>query len=84
MRILLAEDELSLCRAIVALLKKNYYQAEAVHDGESALEALHSGHYDAAILDIMMPGMDGITALQKYREAGGAIDSSPDGPLRGG
>ena len=71
MRILLAEDELSLSRAIIAILKKNNYEAEAVHDGAEALNYLSSGQYDGAVLDIMMPKMDGITVLRKYRQSGG-------------
>ena len=71
MRILLAEDELSLARAIIAILKKNNYEAEAVHDGAAALAYLSSGQYDGAVLDIMMPKMDGITVLRKYRQSGG-------------
>jgi len=71
MRILLAEDELSLARAITAILRKSNYEAEAVHDGCTALEYLSTGQYDGAVLDIMMPGLDGITVLKKYRESGG-------------
>ena len=71
MRILLAEDELSLARAIIAILKKNNYEAEAVHDGAAALAYLSSGQYDGAVLDIMMPKMDGISVLKKFRESGG-------------
>lgn len=71
MRILLAEDELSLSKAIIAILKKNNYEADAVHDGAEALMYLSSGQYDGAVLDIMMPKMDGITVLKKYRESGG-------------
>ena len=71
MRILLAEDELSLSRALIAILKKNNYEADAVHDGAEALAYLSSGQYDGAVLDIMMPKMDGITVLKKYRQAGG-------------
>ena len=67
MRILLAEDEHSLARAIVALLKKNNYSADAVHDGIEALEYLKSGNYDALILDIMMPRMDGLEVLRQLR-----------------
>ncbi|MGN0981977.1 MAG: response regulator transcription factor [Candidatus Limivicinus sp.] len=73
MRILLAEDERSLARAIVALLEKNNYSADAVYDGEEALEYLAAGNYDAAILDIMMPKMDGLTVLRKLREGGSSI-----------
>ena len=64
MRILLAEDERSLSRAVIALLEKNNYSADAVYDGEEALEYLAAENYDALILDIMMPGMDGLTVLR--------------------
>ncbi|MBS5585855.1 MAG: response regulator transcription factor [Clostridiales bacterium] len=70
MRILLAEDEKSLARAIVTILKKHNYEADAVYNGEDALAYLQSGNYDAAILDIMMPGMSGIDALVRVRESG--------------
>ena len=68
MRILLAEDERSLSRAIVALLEKNNYSADAVYDGEEALEYLAAENYDAVILDIMMPKVDGLTVLRELRE----------------
>lgn len=70
MRLLLAEDERSLSRAIIKILEKNNYAAEAVYNGEDALTYLESGEYDAAILDIMMPKMDGITVLKKLRASG--------------
>lgn len=73
MRILLAEDEKSLSRAIIALLEKNNYSADAVYDGMEALEYLSAENYDALILDIMMPRMDGLTVLQKLRESGNRI-----------
>lgn len=73
MRILLAEDERSLARALTTILKKNNYSAEAVYDGKTALEYLDSGCYDAAILDIMMPGLDGISVLKKLREGGNLV-----------
>ena len=73
MRILLAEDERSLSRAVIALLEKNNYSADAVYDGEEALEYLAAENYDAVILDIMMPGMDGLTVLRKLRERGSRI-----------
>ena len=68
MRLLLAEDERSLSRAIVTILEKNNYSADAVYDGEEALEYLETGNYDGLILDIMMPKMDGLTVLKKLRE----------------
>ena len=73
MRILLAEDECSLSRAIVALLERNNYSADAVGDGEEALAYLAAGNYDAVILDIMMPRMDGLTVLRRLREQGNPI-----------
>lgn len=73
MRILLAEDERSLSRALVALLERSNYSADAVYDGEEALAYLEGGNYDALILDIMMPKVDGLTALRRLREQGNPI-----------
>ena len=73
MKLLLAEDERSLSKVLVKILEKNNYTADAVFDGEAALAYLESGGYDAAILDIMMPKMDGITVLRKLRTAGNRI-----------
>ena len=70
MKILLAEDEVSMARAIVRILEKNNYHAEAVYNGIDAVNCLVLGDYDAAILDVMMPGMDGIEVLKKIREEG--------------
>ena len=70
MRLLLAEDERSLAKAILRILEKNNYSAEVVYNGEDALRYLESGGFDAAILDIMMPQMDGITVLRRAREQG--------------
>lgn len=73
MRILIAEDERPLAKVLVKLLEKNNYSADAVHNGEDALVYLDGGNYDVAIFDIMMPKMDGITALKKLRESGSQI-----------
>ncbi len=70
MRILLAEDEVALAKAVVKILEKNNFSADAVHNGEDALLYLCDGNYDLAVLDIMMPKMDGITVLKKARAAG--------------
>ena len=70
MRILLAEDEKSMSRALCAILTKNNYSVEAVYDGQDALDYLLGGEFDCAILDVMMPKMDGFTVLQKIREKG--------------
>lgn len=73
MRILLAEDERSLAKALVKILEKNHYSADAVYDGEEALYYLENGNYDVAILDVMMPKMDGITVLKTIRSNGNII-----------
>ena len=73
MRILLAEDERSLSRAVIALLERNNYSADAVYDGEEALAYLEAGNYDALILDLMMPKVDGMTVLRRLWEAGNPI-----------
>lgn len=70
MRLLLAEDEKSLSRALVTILGKSHYTVDAVYDGEEALEYLETGNYDGAILDIMMPKMDGLTVLKQLRQRG--------------
>ncbi len=73
MRLLLAEDEVSMSRALTQILTKNNYTVDAVYDGEEALRYLRSGEYDAAILDVMMPVMDGIEVLKKIRSQGNLI-----------
>ena len=70
MRLLLAEDELSLARALKKLLEKNYYAVDAVHDGADALQYLQTGNYDVAVLDVMMPKMDGFTVVRQLRDQG--------------
>ena len=70
MRILLAEDEREMSNALVAILKHNNYSVDAVYDGAEALDYGLSENYDAIILDIMMPKMNGIEVLEKLRENG--------------
>lgn len=73
MRILLAEDERSLSKALIKIFELNNYSADAVYNGEEALEYLSVGNYDVVVLDIMMPKLDGIAVLQKLREQGNEI-----------
>lgn len=73
MRLLLAEDEQELSNALVMILQHNNYSVDAVYNGRDALDYLTCESYDGAILDIMMPGMDGITVLKKVREAGNRV-----------
>ena len=70
MRLLLAEDERALSRAICAILQKNNYSVDAVYDGQEALDYLDSENYDGVILDWMMPKMDGLEVLQSMRRKG--------------
>ena len=73
MRILLAEDEPSLSKALVKILVKSNYSVDAVFNGRDALDYLNADNYDAAILDVMMPQMDGISVLKEIRSAGNRI-----------
>lgn len=73
MRLLLAEDEKELSQALVAVLKHNNYSVDAVYNGQDALDYLEGQEYDGAILDIMMPKMDGLTVLSKIREQGNHV-----------
>jgi DNA-binding response OmpR family regulator len=70
MRILLAEDERELSNALAAILRHNNYSVDAVYNGSDALSYAMSGSYDGIILDIMMPGMDGIEVLKTVRRNG--------------
>ncbi len=70
MRLLLAEDEKELSRALTAVLTKNNYTVDAVYNGEDALDYAKNTDYDGIILDVMMPVMDGIEALKRMRKAG--------------
>lgn len=70
MRLLLAEDEKELSKALTAILKHNGYSVDAVYNGKDALDYLLGGDYDCAILDIMMPLLDGISVLKGIRHDG--------------
>jgi len=70
MRILLAEDERSLSRALVAILMRNNYAVDAVYDGDEALAYARTGDYDCVVLDVMMPKKDGFEVLKAIREKG--------------
>ncbi len=68
MRLLVAEDDLDLAEALTVFLEKNQYTVDAVHDGSAALDYAGTGEYDAIILDIMMPKLDGLQVLTRLRE----------------
>ena len=73
MRLLLAEDEKALSKALVTILERNNYSVDAVNDGQAALDYLEADNYDGVILDIMMPKVDGITVLKTIRSKGNRI-----------
>lgn len=70
MRILIAEDERNLNRILAKQLADNGYTVDACFDGQEALDYLEAEPYDAIILDIMMPKVDGLTVLRKIRAKG--------------
>ncbi len=70
MRILLAEDEKRMAQALVAILKQEKYDVDHVADGASALSAMESGIYDIAVLDVMMPEMNGFEVARRSRKNG--------------
>ena len=67
MRILIAEDEVTIARALKVMLEKNKYAVDMVHNGNDALDYIQATAYDALVLDIMMPGKDGLEVLKAAR-----------------
>lgn len=70
MRLLIAEDELDLAEALTVFFEKNQFTVDAVNDGLSAYEYACADEYDAIILDVMMPKMNGIEVLRRLRADG--------------
>ena len=68
MRLLLAEDERDLNKALTTIFTKNNYTVDAAFDGDEALVYLENDIYDVVVLDIMMPKVDGITVLKTIRK----------------
>ena len=68
MRLLVIEDEEALCDALCEILKQNSYLIDAVYNGLDGLDYARSGIYDMILLDIMLPGMDGIALLKTLRK----------------
>ena len=66
-RILIADDEPGMTMALEALLKREHYSVDVVYNGQDALDYALVENYDCIVLDIMMPRMDGIQALQALR-----------------
>ena len=67
MRVLIAEDEVELAKGLKCLLEKNKFSVDIVHNGRDALDYFHGADYDAIVLDIMMPKMNGLEVLEHIR-----------------
>lgn len=70
MRILIAEDEVTIARALKVMLEKSIFAVDMVHNGNDALDYIRAIDYDALVLDVMMPGKDGIEVLKTARKEG--------------
>ncbi len=70
MKLLIAEDEEDLNRIIAMKLRGEGYEVDCCFDGEEALEHLLYAEYDAAVLDIAMPVMDGLETVKRLRSQG--------------
>ncbi len=70
MRLLIAEDDPKLLKSLVHIFEGARYAVDGVSDGSLAFDYASSGEYDGLVLDIMMPGMDGVTLLKKLRQNG--------------
>ena len=70
MRLLLAEDDPRLLKSLIHIFKSNKFAVDGVDNGEDALAYAQSGEYDGLVLDIMMPGLDGIEVLKRLRQEG--------------
>ncbi len=68
MRLLLIEDEERLSAALVEIFKNHQIGVDAVYNGNDGLDYATNGDYDAIIIDIMLPGMDGLSILKSLRE----------------
>jgi DNA-binding response OmpR family regulator len=70
LRVLIAEDEVATAKALKLLLEKSKYSVDIVHNGNDAWDYVSDGGYEVVVLDIMMPGMNGIEVLKKMRNNG--------------
>ncbi|MCF8051748.1 MAG: response regulator [Desulfobacterales bacterium] len=69
-KILLVDDEKIFTRNMAKLLSNRGYQVEAVNSGDEAIRALEGAAFDVLVLDLKMPGMDGLTTLQEIKKLG--------------
>ncbi|VXD19558.1 response regulator transcription factor [Planktothrix paucivesiculata] len=70
MRILLVEDDERITKALAEALMDHHYVVDVVHDGQMGWEFMESADYDLMILDVMLPGLNGIKLCQRLRQQG--------------
>ncbi len=68
-KVLLVDDDVELSELLREYLQREGFDTDAVHDGESGVERALGGSYDIVVLDVMMPGLDGVAALRRIRTA---------------
>lgn len=67
-RILIIDDDVELCSLVTEYLESEGFQAESVHDGERGLQRALAGEHILAVLDVMLPGMNGFDVLRRIRD----------------
>ncbi len=67
-KILIAEDDQSISRLIAYKFEKEDYQTKVIEEGDKVLAEIKSANYDALVLDLMLPVLDGMQVLKKIRE----------------
>jgi DNA-binding response OmpR family regulator len=73
MRILLADDEIPFTRSLQSVLRSEGYAVDVVHDGQTAYDRAFDDVYDLLLLDVGMPGMNGVELCRRLREDGLAV-----------
>ncbi|HQU16887.1 MAG: DNA-binding response regulator [Chromatiales bacterium 21-64-14] len=69
-RVLLIDDDVELCQMLVEYLEPEGFRVDMTHDGEAGARRAREGHYDVVVLDIMLPNVNGLEALQRIRNSG--------------
>ena len=73
MRVLVVEDEVKVAAIVKAGLEEHGFAVDVCHDGDTAVQRAATGKFDGVVMDIMLPGRDGLSVLRKLREAHNAV-----------
>jgi len=65
--VLLVDDDVNLCGTLADILEEKGYRVAVAHDGPQAIEEVKGQHFDLALIDIVMPGMNGVEALRQIK-----------------